>query len=225
MIADSWLILHRRSVGGAAGLAARPPRPLAALVALAGRWRSCSWPAVVGAGALGAPPAGRPLAPRAAVARRARAGPGSRSSGISFHLALDGLSLLLVALTVLARHGGRAAPPGARSPSASASSTSTCCGSLAGIIGVFLALDLFLFYFFWELMLVPMYFLIALWGHERRVYAAIKFFLFTQVSGLLMLLAILGAVLRPRPRDRRATPSTTSQLLGTPLSPAAGHAG
>ena len=63
---------------------------------------------------------------------------------------------------------------------------------LAGIIGVFLALDLFLFYFFWELMLVPMYFLIAIWGHENRVYAAIKFFLFTQLSGLLMLVAILA---------------------------------
>ena len=63
---------------------------------------------------------------------------------------------------------------------------------LAGITGVFLALDLFLFYFFWELMLVPMYFLIAIWGHGRRVYAAMKFFLFTQLSGLLMLLAILA---------------------------------
>ncbi len=64
--------------------------------------------------------------------------------------------------------------------------------TVAGLAGVFLALDLFLFYFFWEMMLVPMYFLIAVWGHERRVYAAIKFFLFTQVSGLLMLVAILG---------------------------------
>ena len=63
---------------------------------------------------------------------------------------------------------------------------------LAGIIGVFTALDLFLFYFFWELMLVPMYFLISIWGHENRTYAAIKFFIFTQASGLFMLLAILG---------------------------------
>ena len=62
---------------------------------------------------------------------------------------------------------------------------------LAGITGVFLAVDLFLFYLFWELMLVPMYFLIGIWGHERRVYAAIKFFLFTQLSGLLMLAAIV----------------------------------
>jgi NADH-quinone oxidoreductase subunit M len=54
----------------------------------------------------------------------------------------------------------------------------------AGIVTVFLAVDLFLFYFGWELMLVPMYFLIVIWGHERRVYAASKFFLFTQCSGL-----------------------------------------
>jgi NADH-quinone oxidoreductase subunit M len=64
--------------------------------------------------------------------------------------------------------------------------------SLAGSIGVFLALDLFLFFFFWEVMLVPMYFVIAIWGHENRRRAAVKFFLFTQGSGLLMLLAILA---------------------------------
>jgi NADH-quinone oxidoreductase subunit M len=63
---------------------------------------------------------------------------------------------------------------------------------LAGIVGVFTSLDLFLFYFFWELMLVPMYFLIGIWGHEKRIYAAYKFFIFTQASGLLMLLSILG---------------------------------
>ena len=63
---------------------------------------------------------------------------------------------------------------------------------LAGIAGVFLAVNLFLFYFAWELMLVPMYFLISIWGHENRVYAAVKFFLFTQLSGLLMLIAILA---------------------------------
>jgi NADH-quinone oxidoreductase subunit M len=53
-------------------------------------------------------------------------------------------------------------------------------------------MDLFLFYFFWEVMLIPMYFLIGIWGHENRQYAAYKFFIFTQASGLLMLLAILG---------------------------------
>src|SRR6185437_13322739 len=59
------------------------------------------------------------------------------------------------------------------------------CWILLGISGVFLSYDLFLFYFAWEMMLVPMFFLIAVWGHERRRYAAIKFFLFTQISGLL----------------------------------------
>jgi NADH-quinone oxidoreductase subunit M len=63
---------------------------------------------------------------------------------------------------------------------------------LAGITGVFLTMDLFLFYFFWEVMLIPMYFLIGIWGHENRQYAAYKFFIFTQASGLLMLLSILG---------------------------------
>ena len=63
---------------------------------------------------------------------------------------------------------------------------------LAGITGVFLAMNLFVFYLFWELMLVPMYFLIGIWGHERRIYAATKFFLFTQLSGLLMLIAIIA---------------------------------
>ncbi len=66
--------------------------------------------------------------------------------------------------------------------------------TLAGAVGVFLALDLFLFFFFWELMLVPMYFLIAIWGHENRLYASIKFFIFAQGSGLFMLVAILALV-------------------------------
>lgn len=60
-----------------------------------------------------------------------------------------------------------------------------------GLIGVFSALDLFLFYVFWEAMLVPMYFLIGGWGGERRIYAAVKFFLYTMVGSLLMLAAIL----------------------------------
>ncbi|MGH8067792.1 MAG: NADH-quinone oxidoreductase subunit M [Candidatus Entotheonellia bacterium] len=111
--------------------------------------------------------------------------------GISLHLALDGLSLILVLLTTFL---------GITAVAASWREIEARVGFfhfnllwvLAGIIGVFLALDLFLFYFFWEMMLVPMYFLIALWGHENRVYAAVKFFLFTQLSGLLMLVAIVG---------------------------------
>jgi NADH-quinone oxidoreductase subunit M len=111
--------------------------------------------------------------------------------GIHIHLAVDGVSLLMVLLTLVL---------GIVSVLASWTEITERVGffhlnllaTLTGVLGVVLALDLFLFYFFWELMLVPMYFLIGIWGHERRTYAAIKFFLFTQASGLLMLLAILG---------------------------------
>ena len=60
-----------------------------------------------------------------------------------------------------------------------------------GMLGVFMALDFFLFYVFWEVMLLPMYFLIGVWGGPRREYAAIKFFLFTLVGSVLMLIALL----------------------------------
>jgi NADH-quinone oxidoreductase subunit M len=111
--------------------------------------------------------------------------------GINFHLAMDGLSLILVSLTAFL---------GIIAVISSWTEIKDQIGFfhlnlmaiLAGITGVFLALDLFLFYFFWELMLVPMYFLIAIWGHENRLYASVKFFIFTQLSGLLMLIAILG---------------------------------
>jgi NADH-quinone oxidoreductase subunit M len=137
--------------------------------------------------------------------------------GIGFHLAMDGLSFLMVALTLFL---------GIVSVGCSWSEINDKVGAfhfnllwvLAGIIGVFLALDLFLFYFFWELMLVPMYFLIAFWGHENRLYASMKFFIFTQLSGLLMLLSILGLYFV----HGRTTGTYTFdylQLLGTPLSP------
>jgi NADH-quinone oxidoreductase subunit M len=110
--------------------------------------------------------------------------------GIGFHLAMDGLSFLLVALTVLL---------GAMAVSSSWTEITRWPGfyyfnllaCLAGTIGVFLAVDLFLFFFFWELMIIPMYFLISIWGHENKTYAAIKFVIFTQVSSLLLLVAII----------------------------------
>jgi NADH-quinone oxidoreductase subunit M len=113
------------------------------------------------------------------------------SFGIQFHLALDGLSLLLLGLTFFI---------GIVAVLVSWTQISERMGFyyfnlmwiLAGITGVFLALDLFLFYFFWEVMLIPMYFLIGIWGYKNRIYAAYKFFLFTQASGLLMFLAILA---------------------------------
>src|ERR1700688_1833054 len=59
------------------------------------------------------------------------------------------------------------------------------------MIGVFVSLDLFLFFVFWELTLIPMYFMIGMWGHDRRIYAAIKFILYTMFGSILMLVAIL----------------------------------
>ena len=67
-----------------------------------------------------------------------------------------------------------------------------------GMLGVFCALDMFLFYLFWEVMLVPMYFLIGIWGGARRLYAAIKFFLYTLVGSVVMLLGILALYFRSR---------------------------
>jgi NADH-quinone oxidoreductase subunit M len=69
----------------------------------------------------------------------------------------------------------------------------------AGMLGVFVSLDLFLFYVFWEVMLVPMYFLIGIWGGERREYAAIKFFLYTLLGSVIMLLGILALYFTSQP--------------------------
>ena len=88
----------------------------------------------------------------------------------------------------------------------------------AGILGVFLALDLFLFYLFWEVMLIPLFFLICVWGEGQRVTAALRFFLFTIGGSLLMLLAIIGLYLI----HGQATGVYTfalPELLQTPLAP------
>lgn len=70
---------------------------------------------------------------------------------------------------------------------------------VTGMLGVFVSLDLFLFYLFWEVVLVPMYFLIGIWGGERREYAAIKFFLYTLLGSVVMLLGILALYFHPKP--------------------------
>ena len=111
--------------------------------------------------------------------------------GIQFHLALDGLSLVLLLLTSFL---------GVLAVLCSWTEIKERIGfyyfnllwTLAGITGVFIAMDLFLLYFFWEFMIVPMYFLIAIWGDSNRRYASYKFFIFTQAGGLLMLLSILA---------------------------------
>jgi len=124
--------------------------------------------------------------------------PWIQTLGINIHLAVDGLSLLMVGLTALL---------GVLAVGCSWGEIQKNVGffhlnllwSLGGVIGVFLAIDMFLFFFFWEMMLVPMYFLIALWGHKAsdgktRITAATKFFIYTQASGLVMLIAILALV-------------------------------
>ena len=115
------------------------------------------------------------------------------SMGINYHLGVDGISMLLILLT-------------------SFLSVIAILGSWnyvkdrqlaffislllleTGMIGVFAAMDLFVFYVFWEVQLIPMYFLIGIWGGERRIYAALKFSLFTFVGSVLMLVAIIGVV-------------------------------
>jgi NADH-quinone oxidoreductase subunit M len=111
--------------------------------------------------------------------------------GMTFQLGMDGLSWLLTLLTIVL--GGFSVIVSWREIDEKVGFFhANLLWSLAGAIGVFMALDLFLFFYFWELMLVPMYFVIAIWGHENRRRAAIKFFLFTQGSGLLILVSILA---------------------------------
>jgi NADH-quinone oxidoreductase subunit M len=112
------------------------------------------------------------------------------SLGATYHVGIDGLSLLLVALTAVL------APLTLLGTAWSITQRLRAYLSFflfleAAMIGVFVALDLLLFYVFWEAMLIPMYFLIGIWGGGRRVYAALKFFLYTMAGSVLMLVAIL----------------------------------
>lgn len=111
--------------------------------------------------------------------------------GISFHVAMDGFSHVLLLLTFFL---------GILAVLCSWKEIREKTGfyffnllwTLAGISGVFIAMDMILFYFCWEVMLIPMYFLITIWGDARRRYAGFKFFIFTQVGSLLMLLSLLA---------------------------------
>ena len=111
--------------------------------------------------------------------------------GIDYHLGVDGISLWLVVLT------GFLTPISLLSSWESIEKktkefTFFVLALEAFMLGVFVALDLFLFYVFWDAMLIPMYFLIGVWGYDRRIYAAIKFMLYTMAGSVLMLVAILG---------------------------------
>src|SRR6202047_1267187 len=117
------------------------------------------------------------------------------SIGAHYTLGIDGISLLLIILTTLL---------GAISILSSWSAIKIRTKEYyilflllqVGMLGVFVSLDFFLFYMFWEVMLVPMYFLIGVWGSDRRLYAAIKFFLYTLAGSVVMLLAILALYYR-----------------------------
>ncbi len=110
--------------------------------------------------------------------------------GISYHVGVDGISLLLILLTTFL------------TPLALLCSWESIESRVrefaffmlvleAAMIGVFISIDLFLFYLFWDAMLIPMYFLIGIWGYDRRIYAAVKFILYTMAGSVLMLVAIL----------------------------------
>lgn len=117
------------------------------------------------------------------------------SLGIHFHLGVDGISIWLVMLTTFLL------------PIVFLSTRTAITNKVrefviatlvleTGMLGAFLALDLFAFYVFWEVMLIPMYFIIGIWGGEKRLKAAIKFVIFTMVGSLLMLVAILYVVVK-----------------------------
>src|SRR6266567_3707828 len=134
--------------------------------------------------------------------------PWIQTIGANYHVGIDGISLLLVMLTTLL------------GPLAVLSSWEAIHDRVkeyyvfmlmlqAGMLGVFVSLDFFLFYVFWEVMLVPMYFIIGVWGGPRKLYAAIKFFLYTLTGSVLMLLGILTLYFR----YAKDTGHTTFNLL------------
>ncbi len=138
------------------------------------------------------------------------------SIGASYHLGVDGISLFLILLTTLL------------SALAILSSWTSIHKKMkeylislllleTGMLGVFVSLDLVLFYFFWEAMLVPMYLLIGIWGGERRLYAAVKFFLYTMAGSVLMLIAILVMYFTHQRETGKYT-TDLLQLYGTHFS-------
>jgi NADH-quinone oxidoreductase subunit M len=136
--------------------------------------------------------------------------------GISYHLGVDGISLFLVVLT------------GFLTPLALLCSWQSTHKNVklfsffllaleTAMLGVFVSIDLFLFYIFWDAVLIPMYFLIGIWGYERRIYAAVKFILYTMAGSILMLVAIIGLSYAHGAASGQQTFDLT-QLYGTALS-------
>ncbi|HEY2664897.1 MAG TPA: NADH-quinone oxidoreductase subunit M [Candidatus Binataceae bacterium] len=118
--------------------------------------------------------------------------------GISYHLGVDGISLFLVLLTTLLISISLWYSAGGDIEERAREFCFFVLLLETGLIGALLSLDLFLFYLFWELMLFPMYFLIGIWGHGNKIYAAIKFVLFTMFGSALMLVAIVYLAIAAR---------------------------
>jgi NADH-quinone oxidoreductase subunit M len=145
-----------------------------------------------------------------------RSAPWFPSLGISYKVGIDGVSLFLVLLVTFLM------PISVLSTFEAIKERVKefyfCMLLLeTAMIGAFVSLDLFLFYIFWELMLIPMYFLIGMWGGERRIYATIKFFIFTMVGSLLMLVAILVLVFTYKEQTGELT-FELSRLYGVQLA-------
>ncbi|MBC7351722.1 MAG: NADH-quinone oxidoreductase subunit M [Thermogutta sp.] len=153
--------------------------------------------------------------------QHALAVPWIRSFNIEYFLGIDGISLPLVLLTsflsLLAAAASWSVTKHVKAYSVLFLLLET------GMLGVFLALDFFLFYVFWEVMLLPMYFLIGIWGGPRKEYAAIKFFLFTLVGSVLMLIALLmlyfASDVRKLPEEARRQSLLSSEVMVKSLAP------
>ncbi|HEY7500943.1 MAG TPA: NADH-quinone oxidoreductase subunit M [Vicinamibacterales bacterium] len=140
-----------------------------------------------------------------------------RTFNIQYYVGVDGISLFLVVLT------------GFLTPLALLSSWESVHKGVktfsffilaleTAMLGVFVSIDLFLFYVFWDAVLIPMYFLIGIWGYERRIYAAVKFILYTMAGSVLMLVAIIGLAYA-HAQSNRAISFNLLDLYNVPLSP------
>jgi NADH-quinone oxidoreductase subunit M len=140
-----------------------------------------------------------------------------KSLGITYSLGVDGISVLLVLLTPFLSAIAIASAWSAIKEKVKGFMISMLLIE-TGMLGVFLATDLFLFYLFWEVMLVPMYFMIGVWGGPRKIYAAVKFVLFTMFGSLLMLLAVIKLYLMTSP-DTAARTTDLMAILALKITP------
>ncbi len=141
-----------------------------------------------------------------------------KSLNISYNVGVDGISLILVLLTTFLTPLTLISTWKAIEKNVKMFTFSMLFLE-AGMIGVFISLDIFLFYIFWEAMLIPMYFIIGIWGGERRIYASIKFFIYTMFGSLLMLVAIIWLVVYAKGMFGSFTSSLTDLYQVGPTIP------